>query len=410
MKKEFESLCYIANSPIPSRWANSIQVMKMCNAFAKRGLKVELVLPTFRTWERTQLEKVNDIWDFYGIEHNFRIKRFPHATVCFKLISHDFFAASYAKLKGFDLVYTRDRPLVVSWLQRFGIPTIYESHYLMFESPYFRNEKKHVLKKINKRNCIGLVVISQKAAGDYLDLGISENKILVVHDGVDLKILKSNLTKVDARKQLNLPLDKNIVCYSGHLYKGKGVEELLACARLLPDILFIFVGGWEQDISERKEEANKMGLKNAVFMGFVPNKDVPVYLFASDILAMPQRSKTEHLGWMSSLKLFEYMAASRPIIATDLPTIREVLKDNYNAILIKPDSAEELAAAIKRLLENTSLVEKITRQAYRDVQEYSWEKRVEKILEFANLICERKKCINHNQPQITTDNHRLYQR
>jgi len=84
---------------------------------------------------------------------------------------------------------------------------------------------------------------------------------------------------------------------------------------------------------------------------------------------------------MSPLKMFEYMAAQRPIIASDLPSIREILNEN-NAVLIKPDSPDDLARGIEQLLKKPDFSAKIAKRAYQDVQRYTWQKRTEKILDF----------------------------
>ncbi len=82
------------------------------------------------------------------------------------------------------------------------------------------------------------------------------------------------------------------------------------------------------------------------------------------------------------MKMFEYMVARRPIVASDLPSLREVLNEE-NAFLVKPDDAEALAKGIKEILEDSQLAENLANKAFQDVQKYSWAKRVENILAFA---------------------------
>jgi glycosyltransferase involved in cell wall biosynthesis len=79
------------------------------------------------------------------------------------------------------------------------------------------------------------------------------------------------------------------------------------------------------------------------------------------------------------LKLFEYMASGRPIVASDLPSIREVLTDDHNALLVEPGNPQALTAAIRRLKADPGLGERLTRQALDDVRQYTWERRAAKL-------------------------------
>lgn len=87
------------------------------------------------------------------------------------------------------------------------------------------------------------------------------------------------------------------------------------------------------------------------------------------------------LFMLPPLKLFEYMASGRPIIASDLPALREVLNDK-NALFFKPSDASDLARVIKMLISSQTLGYHLSQQALADVKEYTWDKRAKKILEF----------------------------
>jgi len=94
---------------------------------------------------------------------------------------------------------------------------------------------------------------------------------------------------------------------------------------------------------------------------------------------MPFPFNEHYAYFMSPLKMFEYMASQRPIVATNLPSTREVLNEN-NAVLVEPDDSEKLAKGIKKVLDNKELSQKIAEQAYLDVKKYTWEKRVKDII------------------------------
>ena len=107
---------------------------------------------------------------------------------------------------------------------------------------------------------------------------------------------------------------------------------------------------------------------------------VPKYLAASDVLVLPNSEKGLS-EFTSPLKLFEYMAAKRPIVASDLPSLREILSES-NAVMVRPDDPAALAEGIQKVLEDEELAKKLAGNAYIDVQQYSWDKRAMRILEF----------------------------
>jgi len=107
-------------------------------------------------------------------------------------------------------------------------------------------------------------------------------------------------------------------------------------------------------------------------------------LFAADALVLPNSAKAKISShYTSPLKLFEYMASRRPIVASDLPSLREVLRDGENAVLVKPDNPRALAEGIERALSDAELAARIGRQAREDVEQYTWEKRAVNITTFA---------------------------
>ena len=121
-----------------------------------------------------------------------------------------------------------------------------------------------------------------------------------------------------------------------------------------------------------------------MILGYKPYSEIPYYLKAADILLLPNSGKTEiSKSWTSPMKMFEYMASKRPIIASNLPSIREILNED-NAILINPDDSKDLSKRINMALKNQSFSDKISIQAYQDVQKYSWFKRSKKIINFLN--------------------------
>lgn len=367
---------YIVNARIPTEKAHGIQIMKMCEAFAEKA-ELDLIIPKRINWIK------KNAFDYYGIEKNFKIRK----LFCLDLIPFDkylghlalwiesatffIFVLPYILFKKADVIYTRDKFLLAfSFLKK---NLVFEAH--TFPKKYFLYSL--FLDKVKK-----IIVITDKLKDLFIKQGIDSNKILTAPDGVDLEKFDIKETQQECRKKLNLVLDKKIVLYTGHLYKWKGVQVLADSSQYLnKNILIYFVGGTEKHVKEFK---TKNSNTNLIVAGHKPHQQIPYWLKAADVLVLPNSGKQNiSKYWTSPIKLFEYMSSKRPIIASDLPSIREILNRN-NSVLIEPDNAKVLADGIKNALKNLNFSTKISNQAFKDVQDYTWKKRAGKILRFIN--------------------------
>ena len=390
-------LIYIANARIPSEKAHPYQILKMCEAFAKNGMDVELVVP-FRVQTNKRMRAIDDIWQYYGVKDKFRITTLPSLDLIFvgsylpswieyllfylQASTFYVFAVLYSLLRKAEIIYSRDPEFLFilglikpSWRPRM----YYEAHTF----PGSRIGKW--LRLWVGRRIGGLIVITNKLKALYTELGIPEDKISVARDGVDLQRFREETDKEKAREELGLPIDKQIVCYTGHLFPWKGVYSLAGSAKLLRQCLFLVVGGMDDDIRRFQDYLKAEDISNVEVVGYVQPSIVPDYLFAADVLVLPNSAKAKIAShYTSPLKLFEYMASRRPIVASDLPSLREVLRDGENAILVEPDDPKALAEGIQRVLDDPDLTRRISKQAYSEVKQYSWEGRAKTILEFIN--------------------------
>jgi glycosyltransferase involved in cell wall biosynthesis len=216
---------------------------------------------------------------------------------------------------------------------------------------------------------------------------IDYSRTIVAPDAVDLNIFDLNLTADEARKKLSLPLDKKILCYTGRfktMEMDKGINDIIKAVKELDndDILFLAAGGSDKEIDYYKNIIEKSNMQKQIkLIGSRPQTGLAIYQKAADVLLMPFPYNKHYAYYMSPLKMFEYMAARRPIIASNLPSIKEILNDQ-NAVFCQPDNPSDLARAIGKVLNDHQHSESISGQAYRDVQNYTWAKRVEKILQF----------------------------
>lgn len=369
-----------AHSQFPSTFANNLQVMKMCSAFGKAGVKTTLIVP----WRPGTKERVHGLdttlWDFFSVQKNFEI-RWCFVPYPFKRLEqslYSIFVVFYALISNVrGVIYTRS-DWIALLLSMLGNKVILELH------SYERQSVTKFIARLAKsnRNLIALICISKSLAARITEIGFPEEKINVCHDGVDLELYEPRLERREARIALDLPLDVKIACHVGHLYEGRGFTTMLEAAVKLPEVLFVMVGGNLTDIERCRRLAKSRNTDNIVFIGYVTHKNVPRYLFAADVLLMPYTKKVSTHQYMSPMKLFEYMAAKRPIIASEFPVLHEVLTHKKNAIFISPGDPIALAGAIKSVIEDKSFGEKLGKQALADVQQYTWQKRAERILEF----------------------------
>jgi glycosyltransferase involved in cell wall biosynthesis len=172
------------------------------------------------------------------------------------------------------------------------------------------------------------------------------------------------------------------VAYAGHLYAWKGVDGLLEALARAPGTRGLIVGGHaeEPDLARVKALADRLGISDRVtFTGMVDPGKVAGLLSQADVLALPNPASAISTRFTSPLKLFEYMAAGRPIVASDLPSIREVLDHEVNALLVPPGDAAAMAGAIERVLADPVLASRLARAALDSAPDYSWDRRAERL-------------------------------
>lgn len=373
-------ILYLSYSAIPSNMASSLQVMKMCNAFAHNGHKVLLLAP-----ERPDIQQkdIEDVYKFYDVKNLFDIKRVKFmdkllSSIFSKKIVYSITIIKDIKTYNPDLVY--GRLIIGCFVAAFmGYNVILELHNKV-PSRFDRFLLK-ILKKSKKLK--KLVAVTNTLRQYCMDnLKINEQKIYVIPSGTDEVVNFDE--KIDLKKREALQ-----VGYVGNLYKGKGVEIIISLAEKLPKVDFHIVGGTEKDISFWKAQCN---LPNIYFHGFVPPYDLHKYINAFDICLLPnqkvvfgsiqdKKNPKANIGDITSpLKMFQYMAHKKPIIASDLPVLREILNEK-NAFLVPPDDINAWIKAIKLLKDNNDLRKTIANNAYQDfINNYTWIQRAEKVI------------------------------
>jgi glycosyltransferase involved in cell wall biosynthesis len=177
-----------------------------------------------------------------------------------------------------------------------------------------------------------------------------------------------------------------LVTYAGHLYPWKGVETMLGALAAAPGLGLRgrVIGGHpsEPDLGRLRQFAANLGLGERVeFTGMKAPGEVAGLLREADILVLPNRATSVSANYTSPLKLFEYLAAGRPIVASDLPALREILRDRENAWLVPPDDPAALATALETIARDKTLAVKLAKAAFDSAAAYSWDARAERLEE-----------------------------
>jgi len=227
-----------------------------------------------------------------------------------------------------------------------------------------------------------LADVLQKDYGVQMQPG----EVVITPNGVELERFASLPEPEIARRQIGLPLVPTVTC-TGHLYHGRGVALFLALASAIPEAQFVWVGGRLEDIQTWKSRAQMQGLHNVTFTGHIPNRDLPLYQAAAEILLMPYEhfifgssGDADSAAVASPMKMFEYMAAGRAILTSNLPVIREVLNET-NAVFCPPDNVNAWESALRALLADKSRRLALGTQARKDVARYTWIARAKRVLD-----------------------------
>ncbi len=251
--------------------------------------------------------------------------------------------------------------------------TLYELH-------DFPEQSLWMYRALFKRACITLSTNEWKAAELQKSFGVPAAKLFVERNAVDVATFAAQ-DKQQARQALGLKPEAKVALYTGHLYAWKGVDTLAAACTLMPEVEVYTLGGTEHDLARFKKTYGH--LANLHVMGQVAHGEVPQWQAAADVLVLPNTAKESiSARYTSPMKLFEYMASGRPVVASDLPSIAEILTPT-RGYLFEPDNAQDLARAVREALADPSVAER-TDAALAWVGEHTWQQRTKRILAHLN--------------------------
>jgi len=362
-------MLYLSLRDFPRRVANRVQTIKMAEALSRY---FDLTLSVSTLHVSTQ-----ELFLHYGVRSPFAVvalgePRFRPATL-------SLLPRTLRLLRSLRPDFTFVREEYPAWVvSRFRSNVIYEMH-------DFDPSRLRLYKSIVKRS-LHTVLITEALRRRCVEYGFPMEKITVLPDGVDLEIFKPDFDKIKARARLGLPREGHLIMYTGRLCEWKGIYTLIKSARYLPDnIRVMLVGGFEGERALVQEFIDVRDLgKKVSLAGYKEHHEIPYFMSAADVVVLPNTAGSEISKYYTSpLKLFEYMAAGRPIVASDLPSIREVL-DDETAILVTPDDPQKLAMGIVSALNGGTRIQEMVQMSSVKVKQYSWDSRARTIMSKIN--------------------------
>jgi len=402
-------LIYPANARIPSEKAHPYQIVQMCEAFAAAGADVTLIYPARRN--PPDLD-TGDIWAHYGVERTFRAERIPVVDLyplAWRLPGRlgravDRLAAILIHVLfngALMLRLARERDAVIYGRHPIGLAlycflwprrarrVFYEVH-VAPTTPTGTRLRRWLMRRVG-----GVVTITEHLHERHIALGAAPERVITAHDGFRAARFAIKGDRAEWRRRLGWPQEAFIVGYMGRFISGlqsmdKGIGTLVEAVIELAagggdrPLRLALVGGPDAVVEQVRARLDGAGLPPdfLLYPGMVPPVDVPGYLRAFDVCTIPLPWSEFFAYDTSPLKLFEYMAAGRPIVASDLPSTAEILRNGENGLLVPPGDPHALADALRRLRDDPALGERLAAQAARDVQAYTWEARARRILDF----------------------------
>lgn len=365
----------IATSEVPATTANSIQVIKTCQSLAQCGHKVSLWVPGLHPTPWTELA------DLYGLSEHFEI-RWLRGERSFKRYDFAWKAVRQAQLWQAEVVYT--------WLPQAAVLSLWQQLPAMLEmhdrptgrmGPWLlRQFARHT----GRKRLLLITHALQKALESEFKVRLRPNEVRIVPNGVELERYQDLPSAAQARSQLGL-LELPTAVYTGHFYSGRGLELLFELARRLPAVQFLWVGGRPEAVLAWQERARTNDVYNLHLTGFIDQNRLPLYQAAADVLLMPYERKIagssggNSADICSPMKMFDYMAAGRAILTSDLPVIHEVLNEK-SAVFCPPEDVQAWEQALSALLADSALRDRLASQARQDVQRYAWRERAQEAL------------------------------
>ena len=375
---------YSAFDVVPSPKGASTHVAHFVSGLTGAGHEVTLVTP--------RAPGTADAEEFHGARHlrvgtpgagNFlaRALEFGEAVAAIAERDGPFDVVHYRSLwSGLPLLLARDRR---RWRTVFEVNSL-SAVELPFHYPRLRGtgtlDRVRALERITLGESDAIVCVSRVTRAYLAGLGVDATKIHVIPNGVDADAFAAPpLAPLDGRVPVAL--------YVGTLADWQGLSTLVeAMPRVLarrPLRLRIVGRGRSRQRKDVARRIRKLGLEEQVHVEpAVPHHEVPALIAAADVALAPLAYDERNVvQGCCPLKLLEYMACGRPIVASNLPVVRELVREDRDALLVPPGAPDALAAAVLRLLDDRRLRERLGERAARRARAlFTWRRAQDRLL------------------------------
>ncbi|MEK7613559.1 MAG: glycosyltransferase [Patescibacteria group bacterium] len=354
----YNTWSYVTFARMPTEKAHGVSIAHMCHSFGTLGKSVQLVIPK----RKNPIKE--SVFEYYGIPENFDVVELPVADLLGGGFSHSIFffiqrllflqsVKKYSPKPG--VIYTRDAEIAYAF--RKSRHVVYEAHRM--PRGVFGWLTLSLVREV------ALVVCNSKGTETaFNNRGVVNT--LVAPNGFDPALFSSPLS---SRDELGLP-EGFLALYVGSDQAWKGIDVFRAAAKENPEIHHVIVGGRTKKIEG-----------NLVEMGVVPAHLVPRYIRHADVVVVPNTEMSEEsVQFTSPIKLFEYLGAGKPIIASDVSSIREILNEK-TAYFVRAGEVEALAHAISTLKQTPSQRESLAQESKKLGLTYTWDSRAKKIVD-----------------------------
>ncbi|APF17857.1 glycosyl transferase group 1 [Caldithrix abyssi DSM 13497] len=371
--------------------AEGIHIQSIVNGLIQLGHQVKVVS---LVGEKTQFRKAQDAreskWDWVRkhipqpvyelaeIGYNLKGRRMLQKAIdsfrpdiIYDRYAHFSFAALWAAKKN-------NLPLILE------VNSPYSIQKRQWEKLYFPWLSQYGEKKIFNA-APHIIVVSTPLKKIVMDYGVPEEKITVLPNGTDPERFNPDIDDQPLRKKLKLT-GKIVLGFVGILRRWHNIDQLITVLeelnlpRLNAAMIFLGDGPSYQELVEfNRAKGHEAWIR---FLGRIPHSEIQQYIAMMDVAISPHATP-----YSSPMKILEYMAMEKAILAPDMENIRDILRDGENALLFKPDDARSLKEKLLLLIQNEDLRRRLGKTARQDVvQKFTWLGNARKTAEIAQKL------------------------
>lgn len=361
-------IVYAFPEPLPLPRARGVQVVNAITSLAEQDVKITLAY----------CATDEDPFAYYGVAKHPNIelvalsrglpwplhKLKAHSNKLFILRLREWLRSSETR---FDCIFVRHLKLAFGLIKSTTLPLVYEAHEVFAETAPEEKKEKIRRMELMVANHAKIIIANSRATADCLQkLYTTKRPIYVLPNGV---------TRPKTKTQKDWANISQHIIYAGSLFAWKGVEDLILAARQLGGAQITVIGGSEEAIAKLKPLIIS-GAK-IDFVGHIPHNEVMEHLNRACIAVLPNRADTDS-RFTSPIKLFEYMAAGCAIVASDLPSLKEIVNGD-EVVFVKANDPTALASGIQKLMADPQLAQAMAEKVRNKSSHYTWEARAIKL-------------------------------